>query len=132
MKQHCQEYSSTSGRHLPNRGRRVRDYQEGGDNYRTERALHGGHDDSANDEDHSTDQDPIGRSCVHRSNAWHAKEGNQNYDIAPERSTIDKTASAGGGGHGGLGGGGLGGGGLGGGGLGGGGLGGGGASVAAV
>ena len=52
-----------------------------------------------------------------------AKEGNQNYDIAPERSTVNKTPNDGGGG---LGGGGFGGGGLGGGGFGGGGLGGGG------
>ncbi len=54
-----------------------------------------------------------------------SKEGNQNYDVAPERSTLNKTQAAGGGG-GGLGGGGMGGGGMGGGGFGGGGMGGGG------
>ncbi len=48
-----------------------------------------------------------------------AKEGNQNYDIAPERSTLNKTQQLGGGG-GGLGGGGMGGGGMSGGGMGGG------------
>ena len=55
-----------------------------------------------------------------------AKEGNQNYDVSPERSTLIKTNSAGGGGGTGFGGGGMGGGGFGGGGMGGGGFGGGG------